>query len=80
MQTLLKPGTFRRFLTLVSVVATLLVASCLYLDPLATADDAATTRIEIADRDHVIDGWVRTNSATSFTDEQLAAHGRAWSA
>ena len=38
------------------------------------------TRIEIADRDHVLDGWIRTNNTTSFTHEQLAAHGRAWSA
>ena len=38
------------------------------------------TQIEIAGRDHVTDGWIRTNNTTSFTGEQLAAHGRAWSA
>jgi hypothetical protein len=38
------------------------------------------TRFEIAGRDHVTDGWIRTNNTTSFTDQQLAAHGRAWSA
>ena len=38
------------------------------------------TRIEIADRDHVTDGWIRTDNVTSFKDEQLAAHSRAWSA
>ena len=44
------------------------------------ANKPVTTRIEIASPKQVIDGWVRTNNATSFKDAKLQAHGRAWSA
>ena len=59
------------------VIVTAIVSST---HPAAADDSLSQTRIEIADHDHVTDGWIRTNSTTSFTDEQLAAHGRAWSA
>lgn len=80
MQPLVNPKPCTRLLMAVSLMATFFIGSCLHLEPRAIADEAASTRIEIADRDHITDGWIRTDSATSFTDEQLAAHGRAWSA
>lgn len=46
---------------------------------LAANDAPPLTRIEIRGPEKVVDGWVRTNNASSFADSELAVHGRAWS-